>query len=225
MKQGKDIKGYIDRDGVKHGVEQKPVGKIGDDTASVAASDNSVSVIADNGGVSVDAASLNLNIHNEEGGTELNITPKEAANLYKAAQDWDDEPTEGSPNIVTSDGIYCALEGKMNVPLRIHIYRDADSSIFEFTGYEADFEAAVKQSRYFPKMVIVEVHDSVYHDTKYYTGVINSSFTDALDYVYVELTIGDHLFTTEAQCQGGEDFNWANYSTLVLSKREFIISE
>ena len=119
MEQGQDINGFVDRHGVKHGVGQKPVGKIGDDTASVAASDNFVFVRAANGGVHVDVASLYLNIHNEESGTELNITPKEAANLYKAAQDWDEDPTEGSPNIVTSDGIYCALDGKMNVPNNI----------------------------------------------------------------------------------------------------------
>lgn len=222
MEKGKDIKGFVDRFGVFHEVN---ITSIGDSTARVTAKSNNVAIGAEIGSVDISTQTLRLNIADETGGTELSITSKEAANLYNVVQDPDGEPIEGSSNIVTSDGIYCALDGKMDMPLRIHIYRDADSSIFEFTGYEADFEAAVKQSRYFPKMVIVEVYDSVYNDTKYYTGLINSTFTDSEDYVYVELTIGDYLFTIEAQCQGGEDFNWANSGTLVLTKREFIISE
>lgn len=217
MEQGQDINGFVDRHGVKHGVGQKPVGKIGDNTASVAASDNFVFVRADNGGVHVDAASLYLNIHNKESGTELNITPKEAANLYKAAQDWDENPTEGSPNIVTSDGIYCALEGKMNVPNNIIITYDGS---YEILGNESIFNAAVLDARYFSKIVSVKIVNNTY--VGILSTVFNQTNADAYD-VTAALTIGNYVFTMKGQYDMGQ-FVWGNQGSFVVTKEEFIMS-
>ena len=217
MEQGQGIKGFVDRHGIKHVVEQQPVGRIGDDTASVAASDNFVSVIADNGGVSVDAASLNLNIHNEESGVELNITPKEAANLYRAAQDWDEDPTEGSPNIVTSDGIYCALDGKMNVPNNIIITYDGS---YEILGNESAFNAAVLDARYFSKIVSVKIVNNTY--VGILSTVFNQTNADSYD-VTAALTIGNYVFTMEGQYDRGQ-FVWGNQGSFVVTKEEFIMS-
>lgn len=217
MEQGQGIKGFVDRHGIKHVVEQQPVGRIGDDTASVAASDNFVSIIADNGGVHVDAASLNLNIHDEKWGVELNITPKEAANLYKAAQDWDEDPTEGSPNIVTSDGIYCALDGKMNVPNNIIITHDGS---YEILGNESIFNAAVLDARYLSKIVSVKIVNNTY------VGILSAVFnqTNADDYdVTAALTIGNYVFTMEGKYNSGE-FVWGNQGSFVVTKEEFIMS-
>lgn len=217
MEQGQDINGFVDRHGVKHGVGQKPVGKIGDNTASVAASDNFVFVRADNGGVHVDAASLYLNIHNEESGTELNITPKEAANLYKAAQNWDEEPTEGSPNIVTSDGIYCALDGKMNVPNNIIITYDGSYEILE---NESIFNAAVLDARYLSKIVSVKIVNNTY--VGILSTVFNQTNADSYD-VTAALTIGNYVFTMEGQYDRGQ-FVWGNQGSFVVTKEEFIMS-
>lgn len=217
MEQGQDINGFVDRHGIKHGVGQKPIGRIGDDTASVAASDNCVSVIANNGGVSVAAALLNLNIHNEESGVELNITPKEAANLYRAAQNWDEKPTEGSPNIVTSDGIYCALEGKMDVPNNIIIIYDGS---FEILGNESIFNAAVLDARYFSKIVSVKIVNNTF------IGLLSTTFnqTNADSYdVIATLTIGNYVFTINGQYDRGE-FVWGNQGSFVVTKEEFIMS-
>lgn len=217
MEQGKDIKGFVDRYGIKHGVGGKPINRIGDDTASVSASDNFVSVIADNGGVHVDAASLNLNILNEESGTELNITPKEAANLYKAAQNWDENPTEGSPNIVTSDGIYCALDGKMNVPNNIIITYDGS---YEILGNESIFNAAVLGARYFSKIVSVKIVNNTYIGML--TTVFEQVNSDTYD-VIATLTIGNYVFTIEGRYDRGE-FVWGNQGSFVVTKEEFIMS-
>lgn len=217
MEQGQGIKGFVDRHGIKHVVEQQPVGRIGDDTASVAASNNFISIIAANGGIHVDAASLFLNIHNEESGTELNITPKEAANLYKASQDWDEEPTEGSPNIVTSDGIYCALEGKMNVPNNIIITYDGS---YEILGNESAFNAAVLNARYFRKIVSVKIVNNTYIGML--TTVFEQVNSDTYD-VIATLTIGNYVFTMEGQYDRGE-FVWGNQGSFVVTKKEFIMS-
>lgn len=65
---------------------------------------------AESASVSVSGGAVNIEVRNEGGGGECDITPSNIGNLYRALSDPDTVPTLNSNKLVTSNGVRVALE-------------------------------------------------------------------------------------------------------------------
>lgn len=65
---------------------------------------------AESASVSVSGGAVNIEVRNEGGGGECDITPSNIGNLYRALSDPDTVPTLNSNKLVTSNGVRVAIE-------------------------------------------------------------------------------------------------------------------